>query len=177
MALIDRSIWLGLLRLAPHGAWLATQGHPVNAAGPATNAADRLVAVYQRPNTSKPAAAHKVYPYLLVGCRSIGQPGLVLGHHSISDGQGVRVMVAIMDGTVVRFWPGGCETRSAPISASSRWRTPSHGYGKPEVSHRSRLPVHWHRVHRCARACGITISMDGKGRCMDNIFIDGCGAA
>jgi len=26
-----------------------------------------LVAVYQRPNTSKPAAAHKVYPYLLGG--------------------------------------------------------------------------------------------------------------
>jgi hypothetical protein len=26
-----------------------------------------LVAIYQRPNTSKPAAAHKIYPYLLGG--------------------------------------------------------------------------------------------------------------
>ena len=26
-----------------------------------------LVAIYQRPNTSKAAAAHKVYPYLLGG--------------------------------------------------------------------------------------------------------------
>jgi putative transposase len=26
-----------------------------------------LVAIYQRPNTSKPAAAHKLYPYLLGG--------------------------------------------------------------------------------------------------------------
>src|SRR5260370_6961094 len=50
------------------GAWLATQGHVVNRkrvrrlmrlAG--------LVAIYQRPNTSKPAPAHKIYPYLLGG--------------------------------------------------------------------------------------------------------------
>ena len=49
-------------------AWLATQGHLVNRkrvrrlmrlAG--------LVAIYQRPNTSKPAVAHKIYPYLLGG--------------------------------------------------------------------------------------------------------------
>jgi hypothetical protein len=26
-----------------------------------------LVAIYQRPNTSKPAPAHKIYPYLLGG--------------------------------------------------------------------------------------------------------------
>src|ERR1700730_8701175 len=44
-------------------AWPATQGHPVN-----RKRVQRLmrliglVAVYQRPNTSKPAAAHKVYP-------------------------------------------------------------------------------------------------------------------
>src|SRR5467141_4116992 len=49
-------------------AWLATQGHRVN-----RKRVQRLmrliglVAVYQRPNTSKPAAAHKVYPYLLGG--------------------------------------------------------------------------------------------------------------
>src|SRR5260370_42643940 len=49
-------------------AWLATQGHVVNRkrvrrlmrlAG--------LVAIYQRPNTSKPAPANKIYPYLLGG--------------------------------------------------------------------------------------------------------------
>ena len=49
-------------------ACLATQGHVVNRkrvrrlmrlAG--------LVAVYQRPNTSQPAVAHKIYPYLLGG--------------------------------------------------------------------------------------------------------------
>src|SRR5512132_3931139 len=49
-------------------AWLATQGRVVN-----RKRVQRLmrlmglVAIYQRPNTSKPAAAHKVYPYLLGG--------------------------------------------------------------------------------------------------------------
>ena len=69
MALIDRHYlarpYYGSRRMA---AWLATQGHVVNRkrvrrlmrlAG--------LVAIYQRPNTSKPAPAHKIYPYLLGG--------------------------------------------------------------------------------------------------------------
>ena len=49
-------------------AWLATQGHHVN-----RKRMQRLMrllgltAIYQRPNTSKPAAAHKIYPYLLRG--------------------------------------------------------------------------------------------------------------
>ena len=69
MALIDRQYlgrpYYGSRRMA---AWLATQGHQVN-----RKRVRRLmrlmglVAVYQRPNTSKPAAEHKVYPYLLGG--------------------------------------------------------------------------------------------------------------
>ena len=49
-------------------AWLVTQGHVVN-----RKRVQRLmrlpglVAIYQRPNTSKPAAAHKIYPYFLGG--------------------------------------------------------------------------------------------------------------
>jgi putative transposase len=73
-ALIDRQYlarpYYGSRRMA---AWLATQGHLVN-----RKRVQRLmrllglVAIYQRPNTSKPAAPHKVYPYLLVGSRSSG---------------------------------------------------------------------------------------------------------
>jgi putative transposase len=69
MALIDRQYlarpYYGSRRLA---AWLETQGHLVN-----RKRVQRLmrllglVAIYQRPNTSKPAAAHRIYPYLLGG--------------------------------------------------------------------------------------------------------------
>src|SRR5438270_5310349 len=69
MARIDRHYlarpYYGSRRMA---AWLATQGHHVN-----RKRVQRLMrllglaAIYQRPNTSKPAAAHKIYPYLLRG--------------------------------------------------------------------------------------------------------------
>ena len=69
LALIDRHYlarpYYGSRRMA---AWLATQGHHVN-----RKRVQRLMrllglaAIYQRPNTSKPAAAHKIYPYLLRG--------------------------------------------------------------------------------------------------------------
>jgi putative transposase len=69
MALIDRQYltrpYYGSRRMA---AWLATQGHLVN-----RKRVRRLmrliglVAIYQRPNTSKAATAHKIYRYLLGG--------------------------------------------------------------------------------------------------------------
>src|ERR1700746_2409956 len=69
MALIDRQYlarpYYGSRRMA---AWLATQGHVVNRKR-ARRLRGRLglAAINQRPNTSKPAAGHKIYPYLLGG--------------------------------------------------------------------------------------------------------------
>jgi putative transposase len=68
MALIDRHYlarpYYGSRRMA---AWLATQGHRVNRKR--VQRVMRLLglAIYQRPNTSKLAAAHKIHPYLLRG--------------------------------------------------------------------------------------------------------------
>ena len=72
--LIDRQYlarpYYGSRRMA---AWLATQGHVVN-----RKRVQRLmrlaglVAIYQRPNTSKPAVAHKIYPACWVGSQSSG---------------------------------------------------------------------------------------------------------
>ena len=69
MALIDRQYlarpYYGSRRMA---AWLATQGQIVN-----RKRVQRLMrllglaAIHQRPNTSEPATAHKIYPYLLRG--------------------------------------------------------------------------------------------------------------
>ena len=69
MALLDRQYlarpYYGARRMA---AWLVTQGHVVN-----RKRVQRLmrllglVAIYQRPNTSKPAPPHKTYPYLRGG--------------------------------------------------------------------------------------------------------------
>src|SRR5215469_8226859 len=69
MALIDRQY----LRTPFYGsrrmiAWLQTQGHVVN-----RKRVQRLMRlmgiepIYQRPRTSRPAAEHRIYPYLLRG--------------------------------------------------------------------------------------------------------------
>src|SRR2546421_6907115 len=67
MALIDRHYlarpYCGSRRMAT---WLATQGHHVNRTR-VQRLMRLLAAIYQRPNMSKPAAAHKIYPYLLRG--------------------------------------------------------------------------------------------------------------
>ena len=74
MALIDRQYlarpYYGSRRMA---AWLATQGQIVN-----RKRVQRLMrllglaAIYQRPNTSEPATAHKIYPTCCAGWRSSG---------------------------------------------------------------------------------------------------------
>jgi len=100
MALIDRQYlarpYYGSRRMA---AWLAMQGHIVN-----RKRVQRLirlmglVAIYQRPNTSKPAPENKVYPYLLGGL-SIAQVNQVwcADITYIPMPKGFFYLVAIMD--------------------------------------------------------------------------------
>jgi putative transposase len=100
MALIDRQYlvrpYYGSRRMA---AWLATQGHRVN-----RKRVQRLMrllglaAIYQRPNTSKPAAAHKIYPYLLGGL-AIGRVNQVWCSDVtyIPMAKGFLYLVVIMD--------------------------------------------------------------------------------
>ena len=74
MALIDRQYlqtpFYGSRRMA---AWLQAQGHAVN-----RKRVQRLmqrmglVAIYQRPRTSRPAPEHRIYPYLFAGSGSSG---------------------------------------------------------------------------------------------------------
>ena len=176
MALIDRQYlarpYYGSRRMA---AWLATQGHPVN-----RKRVQRLmrliglVAVYQRPNTSKPAAAHKVYPYLLGGL-SIDRVNQVWCSDItyIPMAKGFVYLVAIMDwhSRAVLAWRlsntlGADFCVEALEDALAR-------YGKPEVFNTDQgcqfTGIEFTSV---LEHCGITISMDGKGRGMDNIFIE-----
>ena len=176
MALIDRQYlarpYYGSRRMA---AWLATQGHPVN-----RKRVQRLmrliglVAVYQRPNTSKPAAAHKVYPYLLGGL-SIDRVNQVWCSDItyIPMAKGFVYLVAIMDwhSRAVLAWRlsntlGADFCVEALKDALAR-------YDKPEVFNTDQgcqfTGIEFTSV---LEHCGITISMDGKGRCMDNIFIE-----
>ena len=176
MALIDRQYlarpYYGSRRMA---AWLATQGHPVN-----RKRVQRLmrlmglVAVYQRPNTSKPAAAHKVYPYLLGGL-SIERANQVWCSDItyIPMAKGFLYLVAIMDwhSRAVLAWRLS-NTLGADFCIEALEEALA-GYGRPEIFNTDQgCQFTDTEFIAVLDRCGITISMDGKGRCMDNIFIE-----
>jgi transposase InsO family protein len=84
-----------------------------------------VVAIYQRPNTSKPAAAHKIYPYLLGGIaiRPINQVWCSNVTY-IPTAKDFLYLVVITDWQAAPCSRGGCRTRSAPIFVSRRSKSP-----------------------------------------------------
>ena len=176
MALIDRQYlarpYYGSRRMA---AWLATQGHVVN-----RKRVQRLmrlmglVEIYQRPNTSKPAPESKVYPYLLGGLRVERADQVWCADITyIPMPKGFLYLVAIMDwhSRAVLAWQlsntlGADFCVEAVEEALAR-------YGKPEIFNTDQgCQFTSTDFTGVLERCGITISMDARGRCMDNIFIE-----
>ena len=176
MALIDRQYlarpYYGSRRMA---AWLATQGHVANRkrvrrlmrlAG--------LVAIYQRPNTSKPAPAHKIYPYLLGGI-SIERVNQVwcADVTYIPMAKGFLYLVVIMDwvSRAVLAWRLS-NTLGAEFCVEALEEA-LFRYGRPEIFNTDQGSQFTSDDFTGTLECHeVTISMDGKGRCMDNIFVE-----
>jgi putative transposase len=156
-------------------AWLATQGHVVNRkrvrrlmrlAG--------LVAIFQRPNTSKPAAAHKIYPYLLGGI-SIERVNQVWCSDVtyIPMAKGFLYLVVIMDwvSRAVLAWRLS-NTLGAEFCVEALEEALSR-YGRPEIFNTDQgSQFTSDDFTGTLKHHAITISMDGKGRYMDNIFVE-----
>ena len=78
-------------------------------------------ALYQRPRTSQPHPAHRIYPYLLRDLQ-ITRPnhGWCTDVTYIPLQRGFLYLVAVMDWASRRCCPGACPTRSMRTSASRR---------------------------------------------------------
>src|ERR1700726_3284404 len=176
MALIDRQYlarpYYGSRRMA---AWLATQGHLVN-----PKRVQRLmrliglVAIYQRPNTSQPAAPHKVYPYLLGGIaiERVNQVWCADVTY-IPMAKGFLYLVVIMDwvSRAVLAWRLS-NTLGADFCVDALEEALAQ-YGKPEIFNTDQgSQLTSDDFTGTLKDNGITISMDGKGRCMDNVFVE-----
>ena len=176
MALIDRQYvarpYYGSRRMQ---AWLATQGHIVN-----RKRVQRLmrllglVAIYQRPNTSKPATAHKIYPYLLRGL-AIERVNQVWCSDVtyIPMAKGFLYLVVIMDwfSRAVLAWRLS-NTLDADFCVEALEEALSR-YGRPEIFNTDQgSQFTSDDFTGTLKRHGITISMDGKGRCIDNIFVE-----
>ena len=179
MALIDRHYLArpyGSRRMA---AWLATQGHHVN-----RKRVQRLMRLLglaandQRPNTSKPAAAHKIYPYLLRGL-AIERVNQVWCSDItyIPMAKGFLYLVVIMDwvSRAVLAWRLS-NTLDADFCVEALDEALLR-YGRPEIFNTDQgSQFTSDDFTGTLKQHGVTISMDGKGRCMDRSSSSGCGA-
>ena len=133
-----------------------------------------LAAIYQAPRTSAPHPAHRVYPYLLKGM-VIERPNRVwcADITYIPVQRGFLYLVAIMDWATrhVLAWRLS-NTMDARFCVEALAEALAR-YGKPEIFNTDQgsqfTSADFTNVLKDA---GVAISMDGRGRCMDNIFIE-----
>jgi putative transposase len=175
MRLIDeqytRAPFYGSRRMT---AWLQDRGHDVN-----RKRVTRLMqlmgieAVYPKPNLSRAAEGHKIYPYLLRGVE-IARVNQVWSTDItyIPMAHGFVYLVAVMDwfSRFVLSWMLSLTMELdfcvAALQRALRW-------GRPEIFNSDQgsqftsddFTGELEQRH-------IAISMDGRGRCLDNIFIE-----
>ena len=134
----------------------------------------RLVPIYQEPNTSKKHPAHKIYPYLLKGL-AITRPNQVwcADITYIRMERGFLYLVAIMDwySRKVLAWrlSNTLEADFCVVALKEALAT----YGPPEIFNTDQgsqfTSSDWIDELKEAK---VKISMDGKGRWVDNRMIE-----
>jgi len=133
-----------------------------------------LAAIYQAPRTSDPHPAHRIYPYLLKGL-AIERPNRVwcADITYIPVQRGFLYLVAIMDWATrhVLAWRLS-NTMDARFCVEALEEALAR-YGPPEIMNTDQgsqfTGSAWITT---LTGAGVQVSMDGRGRCMDNIFIE-----
>ena len=132
-----------------------------------------LRAIYRRPNTSRRSPEHRVYPYLLRNAR-INRPNQVWAADItyLPMARGFLYLVAVMDwhSRYVLAWRLS-NTLEASFCAEALEE--ALGKGQPEVFNTDQgsqfTSLEFTQV---LQEHGVKISMDGKGRYSDNIFVE-----
>jgi putative transposase len=133
-----------------------------------------LCVVYQRPRTTVPAVDHEVYPYLL-GNLVIERPNQVwcADITYISMRRGFMYLVAIMDWVSRKVLAWRLSNTMDTEFCIEALEEALGKYGKPEIFNTDQGSQFTSpRFTRVLKEAGAKISMDGKGRWMDNVFIE-----
>lgn len=130
-------------------------------------------AVYQKPRTTRRAEDHKVYPYLLRHL-TIDHPNQVWAADItyIPMARGFLYLVAIMDwhSRYIVSWKLS-NTMESDFCVRALEEALRHG--KPEIFNTDQgSQFTSHDFSGVLETAGVAISMDGKGRCMDNVFVE-----
>ena len=133
-----------------------------------------IAALGPKPRTTKPAPGHKIYPYLLRGL-AIERPNQMWAADItyVPIGRGFLYLVAIIDwaSRAVLSWRLS-NTMEASFCVGALEDAPAL-FGKPEIFNTDQgSQFTGAAVTGTLAAAGIRISMDGRGRWMDNVFIE-----
>ena len=175
MALMDRQY----LKTPFYGsrkmkAWLLQQGYLVS-----RKRVRRLMrlmgleAIYRRPNTSKPAPGHRIFPYLLKGVK-VNRVDQVWAADItyIPMAKGFLYLVAIMDwhSRHVLAWKlSNTMDTSFCVAALEE----ALGKGRPEIFNTDQGSQFTSEAFtQTLQEQRVQVSMDGKGRYLDNIFVE-----
>jgi putative transposase len=133
-----------------------------------------LMPIYQRPRTSVPNKGHKRYPYLLKGMK-IGRPNQVwcADITYIPLARGFLYLVAIMDWHSRKVLGWRLSNTMDVQFCVDALEDALDRYGAPDIFNTDQGSqfTSWAWTQRLKDA-GVRISMDGKGRFLDNIFIE-----
>ena len=133
-----------------------------------------IAALGPKPRTTKPEPGHKVFPYLLRGA-VIDRPNQVWAADItyLPVGRGFLYLVAIMDwaSRAVLAWRLS-NTMDTSFCLSALEEAMAR-FGKPEIFNTDQGSQFTSVVFTgTLLAAGIKVSMDGRGRWMDNVFIE-----
>lgn len=134
----------------------------------------RLMPIYQKPNTIKAAKSHKTYPYLLKGLR-VTQPNQVWASDItyIPMRRGFLYLVAIIDWYTRKVLAWRISNTLEADFCVEALNEAMAKYGPPEIMNTDQGSQFTSFVWTdCLRRSGVRISMDGKGRYLDNIFVE-----
>ncbi len=133
-----------------------------------------LMPIYQKPNTSKAAKGHKTYPYLLRGLR-VERPNQVwcADITYLPMRRGFLYLVAIMDWRTRKVLAWRISNTLEAEFCVEALNEAIARFGPPEIMNTDQgsqfTSFAW--TDRLRRT-GVRISMDGKGRFLDNIFVE-----
>jgi putative transposase len=155
-------------------AWLQTQGHAVN-----RKRVQRLMqrmglaAIYQRPRTSQQAPAHRIYPYLLRGLRIERVHQVWAADITyIPMARGFLYLVAVMD-WVSRYVLAWRLSNLLDADFCIEALEEALRQGRPEIFNTDQgSQFTGDGFTGVLRGHGVAISMDGRGRFADNIFVE-----
>jgi len=133
-----------------------------------------LMPIYQRPRTSTKEKGHKIWPYLLRG-RRIDQPNQVWCSDVtyIPMRRGFLYLVVIMDWATRKVLAWRLSNTLEADFCVEALKEALIRFGSPDIMNTDQGSqfTSWAWTDRLKQA-GVKISMDGKGRFLDNIFVE-----